>query len=85
MEQTDDLFTCLKPTGGFEASACRQMWCWLERRAPHMWGGCGGAGGVGCGPSFRLLRWCLSTKKGCGGGRGLAHPTCGVEAWVWTV
>lgn len=41
MEQTDDVFTCLKPTGGFEASVCRQMWRWLERRAPHMcvWGG----------------------------------------------
>lgn len=44
MEQTDDLFTCLKPTGGFEASACRQMWCWLERSAPHMWGGVVGRG-----------------------------------------
>lgn len=91
MEQTDDLFTCLKPTGGFEASACRQMWCWLERRALHMWR-VWWAGGVGCGwqrgPSFHLLRCCLSAKKGSGGmteRRVLARTTCGAGAWVWTV
>lgn len=60
------LFIRLKPTGGFEASVCRQMWCWLEKGALYMWK-VGWADSIGCGwqcrPSFHLLR-CLSAKKG---------------------
>lgn len=42
------LFTRLKPSGGFEASVCRKMWCWLEKGALHMWR-VGWADGVGGG------------------------------------
>lgn len=40
------LLACLKPTGGFEDSVCRKMWCWLQKGALPCVEGGGGADGM---------------------------------------
>lgn len=62
-----------------------------KERSSHV-GGRGGQAAWAVAPHSIFLWWCLSAKKGSGGvcggvteWRGLARPTCGVEARVWTV